>query len=153
MRKRIYLDNCCYNRRFDDQSQKRVHDEWEAIRAITCSPENRPYDIIGSDALRYEILNTRDPELREDLLTYYRNSVIIELPLTDDVIVRAEQLRAQTTLKVLDSLHIAFAEAGDAIALLTTDERMIRACKALELGVVVTNPVDYWKEVNHNDPE
>ncbi len=31
---RIYLDNCCYNRPFDDQTQERIHLESEAILTI-----------------------------------------------------------------------------------------------------------------------
>lgn len=27
---KIYLDNCCYNRPYDDQSQLRIHQEAEA---------------------------------------------------------------------------------------------------------------------------
>lgn len=30
----VYLDNCCYNRPFDDQTQERVHLESEAILTI-----------------------------------------------------------------------------------------------------------------------
>ena len=68
-----------------------------------------------------------------------------------DIVERAEMLRACSSIKLLDSLHIAFAEAGHASALLTTDERLIRACKTMELKITVINPVVFWKEVNHND--
>lgn len=31
---KVYLDNCCYNRPFDDQTQERIHLESEAILMI-----------------------------------------------------------------------------------------------------------------------
>jgi hypothetical protein len=31
---KIYLDNCCYNRPFDDQTQERIHLESEAILTV-----------------------------------------------------------------------------------------------------------------------
>ncbi len=31
---KIYLDNCCYNRPFDDQTQDRIHIESEAVLVI-----------------------------------------------------------------------------------------------------------------------
>lgn len=30
----IYLDNCCYNRPFDDQTQERIHLESEVILKV-----------------------------------------------------------------------------------------------------------------------
>ena len=31
---KLYLDTCCYNRPFDDQTQERIHLESEAILTI-----------------------------------------------------------------------------------------------------------------------
>jgi hypothetical protein len=31
---KLYLDNCCYNRPYDDQTQERIHLEGEAVLAI-----------------------------------------------------------------------------------------------------------------------
>lgn len=31
---KLYLDNCCYNRPFDDQTQDRIHLESEAVLAL-----------------------------------------------------------------------------------------------------------------------
>lgn len=152
MKKRIYLDTCCYNRRFDDQKQERIQKEWNAIRAIISPSKEQPFDIIGSEALKYEVLNIRDHDRRESVLTFYRNSVIMELPLTKEAIAYAKQLREQSSLKLLDSLHVALAEQSSVSALLTTDERMLRTCQKLKLKLNVMNPIEFLKEVNRNDP-
>jgi hypothetical protein len=31
---KLYLDNCCYNRPYDDQTQERIHLEGEAVLVI-----------------------------------------------------------------------------------------------------------------------
>ena len=148
----LYLDNCCYNRPFDETTQARVEAEKSAVLGLTRKPQGSSFRIIGSDALRYEILNNRDVGRREEILTYYRNSVIMEVSLTAAIVQRAEVLREASALKLLDSLHVASAEAGKADYLLTTDERMIRACRNVELQVRVLNPTIFWKEVYLNDP-
>lgn len=52
---RIYLDNCCYNRPFDDQTQDRIHLESEAVLAVLKRGQTGLYQIIGSDILELEM--------------------------------------------------------------------------------------------------
>lgn len=46
---KIYLDNCCYNRPFDDQTQERIHLESEAILTVLQRGQSGIYKIVGSD--------------------------------------------------------------------------------------------------------
>lgn len=46
---KIYLDNCCYNRPFDDQTQERIHLESEAMLTILQRGQLGMYIIVGSD--------------------------------------------------------------------------------------------------------
>lgn len=46
---KLYLDNCCYNRPFDDQTQERIHLESEAILTILQRGQSGIYSIIGSN--------------------------------------------------------------------------------------------------------
>ena len=48
LKMKIYLDNCCYNRPFDDQMQERVHLESEAILTILQRGQSGIYSIIGA---------------------------------------------------------------------------------------------------------
>lgn len=56
----IYLDNCCYNRPFDDQTQERIHLESEVILSILKMGQIGEYKIIGSNILELEIEKMRD---------------------------------------------------------------------------------------------
>ena len=49
---RIYLDNCCYNRLFDDKTQERVQVESDALKAILVDKKDI---IVGSHFLKFEI--------------------------------------------------------------------------------------------------
>lgn len=56
----IYLDNCCYNRPFDDQTQERIHLESESILAILKCGQTGKYKIVGSNILQLEIEKMHD---------------------------------------------------------------------------------------------
>ena len=47
---RVYLDNCCYNRPFDDQSQLKVRLETEAKLAIQAMMRTGVLEYVWSDA-------------------------------------------------------------------------------------------------------
>lgn len=55
---RVYLDNCCYNRPYDDQSQMRIHLEAEDSFDYTIWRKeyfkNRNLDEIREEAAAYE---------------------------------------------------------------------------------------------------
>ena len=46
---RIYLDSCCYNRPFDDQTQERIHLESEAILTILNRGRTGAYAMLTTD--------------------------------------------------------------------------------------------------------
>ena len=51
---KIYLDNCSYNRPFDDQTQMKIHLETEAKLYIQASVRDGKYDLVWSYMLDYE---------------------------------------------------------------------------------------------------
>ncbi len=61
---RLYIDICCLNRPFDDQSQDRIRIESEAILAIL---NKCLYDwtLVGSEAIDYEIFKIPDDERKK----------------------------------------------------------------------------------------
>ena len=51
---KIYLDNCCYNRPFDDQTQMKIHLETQAKLYIQAKIKEGAYDLVWSYILDYE---------------------------------------------------------------------------------------------------
>lgn len=62
---RIYLDNCCYNRPYDDQSQLRIHQEAEAklyIQDMICQNKLKLVTSFMSDFENNQNRNTLNRE-------------------------------------------------------------------------------------------
>lgn len=68
----VYLDNCCYNRPFDDQTQERIHLESEVILTILQRGQAGIYTIVGSDILELEMNRMHDPIKRQKVKDLYR---------------------------------------------------------------------------------
>ncbi len=68
---RIYLDNCCYNRPFDDQTQERIHLESEAILTILKRGQLNVYEIVGSEMLELEMERMGDETKKSGKLKSY----------------------------------------------------------------------------------
>jgi predicted nucleic acid-binding protein len=143
---RVYLDACCLNRPFDDQTQDRIRLESEAVLLVLGHIENGEWDWIGSELLEFEIEQTPDLERRHrvKLLTaLVEDRVAVQPP---DV-ARAQELEA-LGFRALDALHLACAERVGADVLLTTDDRFLRLASRLSRQVLVRveNPVLWLRQ-------
>jgi hypothetical protein len=61
----IYLDACCINRPFDDQSQARIRLEAEAVLLLLAEIGEGKLRWIGSNVLEYEVSRTPDLQRRQ----------------------------------------------------------------------------------------
>ena len=143
---KIYLDNCCYNRPFDDQTQERIHLESEAILAILQQGQSGKYKIVGSDVLELEMERMHDIVKKQHVKDLYKVSDI-RIFYTKEIKERSEEIMNQSKIKTFDSLHIAMAEAAKADVMLTTDDKLERMAQKLELKVKVMNPLKFAWEV------
>jgi predicted nucleic acid-binding protein len=140
---KIYLDACCLNRPFDDQSQNRVRIEAEAVLSILEMAQSGALEIIGSDIIDDELSQMPDSERLEKI------KLLLSLAsshgsLTSAVERRATELEKWNILS-LDALHLASAENAQADYFLTTDDNLLN--KAIrhqsELKVKVENPAKW----------
>jgi hypothetical protein len=88
---RIYLDVCCLNRPFDDQSQERIRLEAEAILLILQHIRSGEWQMIGSEMITDEIEQTPDRHRRERLHLLATDAVE-HVQIHDPVKTRARQL-------------------------------------------------------------
>ena len=68
----IYLDNCCYNRPFDDQTQERIHLESEAILMILQRRQAGIYRVVGSNILELEMERMHDAAKKQKVKELYK---------------------------------------------------------------------------------
>ncbi|MCM1309272.1 MAG: PIN domain-containing protein [Butyrivibrio sp.] len=143
---KIYLDNCCYNRPFDDQTQERIHLESEAILTILQRGQSKIYEIIGSDVLELEIERMQDIVKKQQVKDLYKVSEIC-IHYTEEIKNRSKEIMEKSNIRTFDSLHIATAEAANADVMLTTDDKLEKMADRLELNVKVMNPLKFAWEV------
>jgi len=144
---KIYLDVCCLNRPFDNQTQDRIHLESEAILSVLNNSQNLNWDIIGSEAIDIEIDKMPDNEkkLKVNILASIQQSYIV---VDRSVEKRALEL-SELGFKTFDALHIACAEKGSVNILLTTDDNLLKeAVKHSKiLRINIRNPLEWVAEV------
>lgn len=143
---RVYLDNCCFSRPFDDKEQSRVRLESQAIIVILGYVTDGSWTMVGSDAVDQEVGAIRDPGRRHSVQEMVA-AATEHVSLNSDVTRRGEHLQTMG-FRGYDAFHIACAEAGGADVLLTTDDAFMRRAQRVqhELSVRVANPVTWLKE-------
>ena len=119
---KVYLDTCCLNRPFDDQRQPRVRLESEAVTLILDKIHLKEWEWTGSDALLYELGQTKDVERRERLILLARESNQT-IATTERILERAEKLSA-LGFDDFDAVHLASAEYAKVDIFLTTDDNL-----------------------------
>jgi predicted nucleic acid-binding protein len=134
----LYLDTCCLNRPFDDQTQSRVFLETESVLAILARITSGYWRLACSAVLLYEVSRIAD-QTRQQGIGHLLGYAEPAQPLTSGIEQRAAQLCA-TGFKMMDALHLASAEALKADAFLTTDDRLLTRAQSVPLSLPVSNP-------------
>ena len=124
---RIYLDNCCYNRPYDDQTQLRISLESQAKLHIQDMIKDGKLELAASYVLTYENSQNRFHVKRAAIARFLEDNVAIYIDATHSV--QAASIAAgiqQTGVKAMDALHTACAIIAHCDYLLTTDDRLLK---------------------------
>lgn len=139
----IYLDNCSFNRPFDNQNQIRIRIETEAKLFIQENIVSGKLRLAWSYILEYENSVNPYPERKETISNWKKYSVA-DTGSTKSIIDKANEIR-KTGIKSKDALHIACAAALNCQYFITTDLLLLKKLSIFE-KVKVVNPVDF---INH----
>lgn len=139
----IYLDTCCLNRPYDDQSQPRIQLEAAAVLAILERVTAGDMQLASSSVLQFETHRIADLTRRNGILHFLSYSSSY-LPLTTEIEQRGILLN-KLGFKRLNALHLATAEALKVDVLLTTDDQLLRRATqhSTQITVSVLNPVQF----------
>ena len=143
---KLYLDNCCYNRPFDNLKQEKINLEANAIENIFRKHINKELEIYKSRVIDFEISKIKSDNKRRQVEDLYDAMELIEIDYSEEIKQRAIELR-QYNIKDMDSLHLAFAESEDVDYFITTDRLLINASKRANLKIKVINPIEFIMEV------
>ena len=137
---RLYLDNCVFNRPYDDQSSIRVRLEAEAKLNIQESIRSGEYELVWSYRLDYE--NVKNPNWeRQEQISQWRKYAKYDILEDDTLLEHARQLH-QFGMKKMDALHIACATMAKADYFLTTDKGILKKA-ALVRTISIKSPLDF----------
>jgi predicted nucleic acid-binding protein len=144
---RAYLDVCCLNRPFDDQSQERVRLEAEAVTLFLRLVSINQHEWITSEAVEDELKRMPSEEQRICVSALLRHATGC-LQISQANWELARHYIAQG-LGAMDALHLAVAETAHCDILLTTDDSFLRKAAGLQPRprVRVANPAKWIAEV------
>ena len=136
----IYLDNCCFNRPFDDQSQVRVLLETEAKLVVQERIRSGSIQLAWSYIMDFE--NDANPfEDRRCSISQWQKLAAIDISESPEVVARAEAI-SRFGVKAKDSLHLSCAIEAQCSIFLSTDKGILNKANLIpELAIL--NPVDY----------
>ena len=143
---KLYLDNCCYSRPFDDLRQEKVNLESNAIEDIFSKCTNKEIEIYKSMAIDFEIAKINSENKRRQVEDLYDAMDLIEITYSQEIRQKSIELR-KYNIKDMDALHLAFAESKNIDYFITTDKLLINASKRANLQVKVINPIEFIMEV------
>lgn len=139
---RIYLDNCCFNRPFDNQSSIRVKIETDAKLYVQLMIKTGKIELAWSYILDYE--NDANPSVeRRDTIGKWKFLASIDIVESEIVLDRANNF-ASNGLKAKDSLHLACAIETKCDYFLTTDDFIQKRAKGIS-DIEIVNPTEFIK--------
>lgn len=141
---RVYLDNCAFNRPFDNQGQARIRLESEVKLFIQQAVSEGQLELAWSYILDYE--NRANPfRERRDTIQAWKNYAVADISETSEILATA-QAHSAIGIKSKDALHIACAIEAGCDYFITTDDRLLRAMGDNE-RIIVMDPTTFIREV------
>jgi len=138
---KIYLDNCTYNRPFDNQDDIRIRLESEAKLYIQEQIKDNKIDLVWSSVNEYENNDNPSPEKLERIIAW--KEIAIEHPRLNEAILRKAIELQELGLRAKDALHIATAIHSCCNCFITTDKKILN--KKIN-DVAVINPLRFLEE-------
>lgn len=138
---KIYLDNCSYNRPFDNQAQMKIHLETVAKLYIQAGIRDDKYLLVWSYILDYE--NNDNPyDDKKNAIAPWKDIAQEYCPASDEILLLGREIMDQG-IKAKDALHIACAVKSRCDYFITTDNKLIN--KNIE-NIKIINPIDFVRE-------
>ncbi len=136
----LYLDNCCFNRPYDVQSNIKVQLETAAKLFIQSKINQGEYLLIWSYILDYE--NEFNPfrMRKEEIIQWKKRSNVFIKP--NEIILNRAEKYLPINIKMKDALHIACAIEAKADYLITTDNLMNKKNHLIE-NINIINPIHF----------
>jgi len=145
---KIYLDNCCFNRPYDDQSQLSVYLETQAKLEIQEKIKNRNIELVWSTILDFENSANSDEAVKIEIESWRKLAAVI-IHQNNEIIAAANNLKS-FGLKSKDSLHISCAIAANCDYFVTVDKGILKKASLVD-GIFLKSPIEMIEIMEVND--
>ena len=124
---RVYLDNCSYNRPYDDQSQIRIHLETQAKIHIQDMIRQKQVELVTSYILDFENSNNRSTQKKQAIEKFMKEYAALYVSNKNEKeIARIANAIMETGIKEKDAYHVACAVIAECNYFVTTDDRLLK---------------------------
>ena len=137
---RIYLDNCCFNRPFDDKENINIKLESIAKIYIQNLIKEGKLELAWSYLLESENDENPFPDKRISIAGW-KDISCINIEESEELLVRAEEY-LKFGIKSKDAIHIACALLTDCNYFLTTDKGILKKAKSVS-GLEILGPIEF----------
>ena len=138
---KIYLDNCCYGRPFDNQKDPEIRKETQAKMFIQSLVRYKAVELVYSAISIEEMESIPFEENKNSVFDFVRNNANFYIGEYDD---KAEILLTkeimQTGIKLKDASHTACAILAQCDYMITTDKRLL---KYKDARIKIVNPIEF----------
>jgi len=139
-KQKIYLDICCFNRPYDEQSQLKIEIETKAKLFIQQLVVERKIDMVWSYILDYE--NSRSHfRQRQNAIQKWQSLAVEDIDETQEILLLSSYIQ-KTGIKNVDSLHIACAVCANCDYFISVDRRLL---KYRNDGIVLCDPIEFLR--------
>ena len=146
---RIYLDMCCYNRPYDDQSQIKIAMETQAKLYIQTLIKDKKLDLIVSYMLRYECGKNPFEMRRNTIFGFMTENAYgyVGDERKEIIEVKAAEIM-KTGIKFKDACHVASAIYAGCEYFISTD---IRLLKYHTNEIKMVTPIEFVMEMESEE--
>lgn len=139
-RVKIYLDNCCFNRPYDDQTYLKIELETKAKLFIQNLVLTNEVDLIWSYMLDYENSKNIHTQKRA-AIQKWQSLCICDIDETAEILEISKEIQ-KTGIKSADSLHIACAMCAGAEYFISVDRRIL---SYKNNRIEICDPIEFLK--------
>ena len=141
---RIYLDMCCYNRPYDDQSQLKISMETQSKLYIQTLIKDGKLELTTSYMLRYECSNNPFEMRRNAIFDFIDRNTCVYVGIERQTVIETKAAEIMKTgVKYKDACHVASAIYAECEYFISTDTRLLKY-KSREIKMVT--PIEFVTE-------
>jgi len=140
---KIYLDNCCYGRPFDNQNDPAIFNDTQAKMTIQSLVKYKAIELVYSSVTIEEIAVYPIAANRNSIVKFIENNASYYIGKENDstaIILTNEIMK--TGIRRKDASHTACAIIAKCDYLITTDKRLL---KYQDNRIKIINPIEFLK--------